>query len=52
MPYALLTDPGAPGHLYAGLADGAIWFTADHGGHWESIPAGLGGIEHALIILP
>lgn len=52
MPYALLTDPAAPGHLYAGLADGAIWFTPDHGDSWEPIPAGLDRIDHTLIILP
>lgn len=31
MPYALLTDREAPGHLYAGLSNGDIWHTTDHG---------------------
>ncbi len=51
MPYALLTDPGAPRHLYAGLISGEIWFSADEGDHWERLPVRLPGIERALIML-
>jgi hypothetical protein len=48
-PYALLTDPAAPGHLYAGLADGSVWFTPDHGDAWERLPVELGRIERVLL---
>jgi hypothetical protein len=34
MPYALLTDLAASGHLYAGLSNGDIWHTANYGDHW------------------
>jgi hypothetical protein len=51
MPYALLTDPAAPGHLYAGLSDGAIWHSADHGDTWQQMPFTLPGIQRALVLL-
>jgi photosystem II stability/assembly factor-like uncharacterized protein len=51
MAYALLTDPTAPGHLYAGLSNGDIWHTADHGDTWEQLPVNLGGIHHSLVML-
>ncbi len=51
MAYALLTDPAAPGHLYAGLSSGAVWHTADHGDHWQPLPFNLGGIHRTLILL-
>jgi hypothetical protein len=49
MPYALLTDPAAPGHLYAGLSNGDVWQSADHGEHWSQLPLNLGGIHRTLI---
>jgi photosystem II stability/assembly factor-like uncharacterized protein len=49
MPYALLTDPAAPGHLYAGLSSGDVWHSTDHGDHWAQLPFNLGGIHRALI---
>ena len=52
MPYALLTDPAAPGHLYAGLSHGEVWHTADHGDTWQMLPLNLGHINRALILLP
>jgi hypothetical protein len=51
MPYALLTDPAAPGHLYAGLSHGEVWFSPDHGETWEQLPLNLGGIHRTLIML-
>ena len=51
MPYALLTDPTAPGHLYAGLANGQVWHSADHGDHWAQLPLDLRGIHRSLIML-
>jgi len=49
MPYALLTDPAAPGYLAAGLSNGDIWQSTDHGDHWSQLPFNLGGIHRALI---
>jgi photosystem II stability/assembly factor-like uncharacterized protein len=51
MAYALLTDPAAPGHLYAGLSNGDIWFSADYGDAWEKLPLNLGGIHRTLVML-
>lgn len=51
MPYALLTDPAAPGHLYAGLSNGDIWHTDDHGDHWRQLPVNLGSIWTAMMML-
>jgi len=50
MAYALLTDPAAPGHVYAGLSSGEVWHSADHGDHWEPLPFNLGGIQRTLIL--
>lgn len=49
MPYALLTDPGSPGHLYAGLRDGAVWFSPDHGDAWTRLDVNMGAVERAMI---
>ena len=51
MPYALLTDPAAKGHLYAGLSSGDVWHTADYGDHWQQLPVNLGSIWTAMIML-
>jgi photosystem II stability/assembly factor-like uncharacterized protein len=43
-PYALCSDPDAPGTLYAGLGDGTILRSADAGEGWEEVarvPSGL-----------
>lgn len=52
MAYALLSDPEAPGHLYAGLSNGDIWFSADYGDAWEKLPFNMKGIHRTLIMLP
>ena len=52
MPYALLTERSAPGHIYAGLSNGDIWHSADYGEHWVQLPVNLGGIERSLVMLP
>jgi hypothetical protein len=49
MAYALMTDPNAPGHLYAGLADGDVWHSANYGDRWTQLPFNLGGIHDKLI---
>ena len=51
MPYALLNDPASPGHVYAGLANGDVWFSADYGDTWELLPFNLGSIQRSLIRL-
>jgi len=49
MAYALLTDPAAPGHLYAGLSNGDVWHSTNHGDTWAQLPFNLGGIRRTLI---
>ena len=51
MPYALLTDLDAPGHLYAGLSNGDVWHTADYGDHWQQLPLNLGSIWTGMVML-
>lgn len=51
MAYALLTDPAAPGHLYAGLSNGDVWHSIDHGDTWMQLPFNLKGIHRTLIML-
>jgi hypothetical protein len=50
-PYALLTDPGSPGHLYAGLSTGDVWFSADHGDRWAPLPFQLPASAGSMIAL-
>jgi hypothetical protein len=51
MPYALITDPSAPGHLYAGLSNGDVWHSANYGDAWEKLPLNLRSINRTLIML-
>jgi hypothetical protein len=51
MAYALLTDPAAPGHVYAGMGNGDVWHSADHGETWRRLPFSLGSIRRSLIML-
>lgn len=51
MPYALLTDPTAPGDLYAGLANGEVWHGTEYGDTWQQLPFQLGSIERVLLAL-
>lgn len=51
MPYALLPDSDATGHLYAGLSNGDIWHTADYGDHWQQLPVNVGSVWTAMIQL-
>lgn len=51
MPYALLTDPGAPGHLYAGLSNGDVLHSYDYGDHWQQLPFNMGAIHRTLVML-
>ena len=51
MPYGLLTDPAAAGHLYAVLANGGAWHSVDHGDHWEPLPIALGDVHRSIVAL-
>ena len=51
MAYALITDPAAPGHLYAGMSNGDVWHLTDHGETWQQLPFNLKGIHRTLIML-
>jgi hypothetical protein len=51
MPYALLTDREAPGHLYAGLSNGDVWHTTDYGDHWQQLPVNMGTVWTAMMML-
>ena len=51
MPYGLITDPDAPGILYAGLGNGDFWLSRDCGDTWQQLPVNLGGIHRALALL-
>lgn len=51
MPYALITDAAAPGHVYAGLANGHVWFTEDYGERWTRLPVELGGVHRAMVMI-
>jgi hypothetical protein len=51
MAYALITDPAASGHLYAGLANGDVWRSQDYGDSWVKLPFNLGGIQRVMISL-
>ena len=50
LPYALVTPPAAPGHLYAGLGGGEIWHSPDHGDTWTWLPLTLPGIHHGFVV--
>jgi photosystem II stability/assembly factor-like uncharacterized protein len=51
MAYALITDADAPGHLYAGLANGDVWQTQNYGDTWTQMPLNLGSIHHTMIMI-
>ncbi len=51
MPYGLLTDPELPGHVYAGLANGHVWHSTDHGETWDRLPFDLGAVRTVLLRL-
>lgn len=51
MPVALVTDPTAPGHLYAGVTNGDIWRSVDYGDTWQKLPFNLKGIGFSLVVL-
>lgn len=50
MAYGLATDPDRPGHVYAGLSDGAVWHSGDYGDSWTLLPFSLGGVRRAFVV--
>jgi photosystem II stability/assembly factor-like uncharacterized protein len=50
-PTALVTIPGASGHLYAGLYGGDVWHTSDYGDSWEKMPFNLKSIWFSMLVL-
>ena len=51
MPYALLTSPEEPRHIYAGMSSGEVWQSVDRGDAWERLETNLGSIERTLIVV-
>lgn len=51
MPVALVTNPDAPGKLYAGLTNGDVWHSDDYGSTWQELPFNLKGMWISLVIL-
>lgn len=50
-PTALVTLPGAPGQLYAGLKNGDVWLTRDYGDSWEKLPINMSGIWFSMVVI-
>ncbi len=51
MSYSLLTDSEEPGRVYAGLANGDVWQSVNHGEVWDRLPLNLGAIRRVLVRL-
>ena len=51
MPYTLWCDPQEPGHVYAGLKNGDMWFSADHGDSWTQLDVNLGQLNRTVLVL-
>jgi hypothetical protein len=50
MAYALLTDPAAPGHVYAGMSNGEVWHSTNHGDRWQQLPFNLKAVQRVMVI--
>lgn len=51
MPYALITEPEAPDHVYAGLQNGDVWQSTDRGNTWSQMPFNLKSIHRSMILI-
>ena len=51
MPYALLTDPSEPDHVYAGLSNGDVWCSQDLGNSWSRMPFNLQSVKRSMVML-
>ncbi|MGH2581712.1 MAG: hypothetical protein ACRDFQ_02295 [Anaerolineales bacterium] len=50
MPYALLTDPQAPGHIVAGLANGEVWHSENEGETWNSLQLKFNDLRNLILV--
>ena len=48
--YALLTERGAPGQIYAGLSNGEIWHSSDYGERWRQLAVQLPAVHSMLLM--
>jgi photosystem II stability/assembly factor-like uncharacterized protein len=48
--YALVTDPAAPGHLYAGFSNGEVWHGTDYGDSWLKLPFNMGRVQTMILL--
>ena len=48
----LLTDPPAPGQVSAGLSNGEVWHSTDHGETWRQLNVSLGRLQRTLLLVP
>lgn len=51
MAYDLAVVAERPGHVYAGLSNGAVWHSEDYGDHWRQMPFNLGRVNYLLIVI-
>lgn len=49
MPYAFVTHPATAGYLMAGLANGELWETFDHGDSWSKADLALSAVHRVLV---
>lgn len=50
MPYALMTDPTEPNHIYTGLSNGDVWHSQDQGDSWVQMPFNLKSVNRSMIM--
>jgi photosystem II stability/assembly factor-like uncharacterized protein len=51
MPYALLTDVAAPGHVYAVLQNGDVWHSENLGDGWTQLPVNLDAVWYRAVLI-
>lgn len=49
MPYALITDIEQTGHIYAGMANGDVWYSTDYGESWQQMPLNVESIYRQMV---
>jgi hypothetical protein len=49
MPYSVISDVEVRGLLYAGMADGTIWQSPDHGETWTKLPVDMGAVQRVIV---
>ncbi len=51
MAYGMAITPRLPGHVFAGLGNGEVWHSEDHGDHWVKLPVDMGGVHTAMLVM-